>query len=121
MWGSELRPGVDEVVAHAGQLDHRGVVGCLGGEALDGDVHVSEERSLRVVPDEALQPEEGAKVRATGYRRDGVEAGRRIQEHRTGRPLHGPRAAGVLDDEFIARPRPQARSSTGRETSLREL
>src|SRR5215213_10518718 len=57
---SNFRPLAEQVVVDACQLDRRRVAGQLAVHALDGRIEVEQQRPLAVVPDHALDPEEGA-------------------------------------------------------------
>ena len=76
--------------------------GVLGAEPLDRDIEIEEQRAPPIVANHRLDPEKGAETGAACDRCDVVQAGCRVQNHMTGRKLHGLGPVHILDHELTA-------------------
>src|SRR3954469_24391891 len=69
-------------------------------QALNRGVQVKEQRSLAIVANHALNPEEGGRSRPSRYGRYVMKTCSRIQNHMTGGQLHSVRSVRVLHNQF---------------------
>src|SRR5215831_16738561 len=99
---SGLRPRAEQVVIAARQRHHAGVVGHRVVHLVDRHVEIEEERPVALFAHHALDPEERGEAGASGYRVDAVQARGGVEDHVTGRQLHGLGAVRALDDELTA-------------------
>ena len=70
-------------------------------DLINGHVQLKKQRPLLIVSYHALNPEKGSKPGTTRYGCHVMQTTRRdLQDHLTGRELHGMRAIQVVDHEF---------------------
>ena len=78
------------------------MIGHVGAEAADRHVEFEHQPALRVLGQQALDPEERRDALAAGDRGDLVQAGAGIQDQISGRELDAVAAIGIFDDQFAA-------------------
>ena len=97
-----LLPAAQQVVVHGCELHGGFTLRNLACDALDGRVQIEQQRTLTVVANHALNPEERGDACASRDGPDVVQAGRRIQHEMSCRQLDAVNPVGVLDHQLPA-------------------
>ena len=84
------------------QLDRGWVAGRIAGDPLNCQIEIEQQRSLAVVANHALNPEEGSNARAASHRIYMVKAGRWVEDQMTCGQLDAVDAVGVFHHQFAA-------------------